>query len=198
MLGQCSIPWVSGHPEVDDIHLESIMGHFHACTTSMDNLTDTLLACCRGYSDHWQRKRWYCLHGCTTSPLTSSQPNGRCVMLLESQSARNNAQQRTLDSMSIQTLHLCCKGCDMMCWCSMLQKFSVACAGGARSSLSSRIGIVHTMQVQDAAANQVPHLLVVPCLFLTLMLGPAGLLSYFLLRTLAGLIRRSEKTVKRE
>ena len=54
------------------------------------------------------------------------------------------------------------------------------------------------MQVQNAAANQVPHLLVVPCLFLTLMLGPAGLLSYFLLRTLTGLFRRSERTVKRE
>ena len=35
-----------------------------------------------------------------------------------------------------------------------------------------------TMQVQDATASQVPHLLVIPCLLLTLMLGPAGLLSY--------------------
>ena len=55
-----------------------------------------------------------------------------------------------------------------------------------------------TMQVQDATASQVPHLLVIPCLLLTLMLGPAGLLSYFLLRTLIGLIRRSDKTVKSE
>ncbi|CAK0736520.1 hypothetical protein CVIRNUC_000759 [Coccomyxa viridis] len=53
-------------------------------------------------------------------------------------------------------------------------------------------------QVQDATASQVPHLLVIPCLLLTLMLGPAGLLSYFLLRTLIGLIRRSDKTVKSE
>ena len=59
-------------------------------------------------------------------------------------------------------------------------------------------GLLCAMQVQDAAASQVPHLLVIPCLFLTLMLGPAGLLSYFLLRTLIGLIRRSDKTVKRE
>ena len=54
------------------------------------------------------------------------------------------------------------------------------------------------MQVQDAVASQVPRLLVIPCLFLTLMLGPVGLLSYLLLRTLIGLIRRSDKTIKCE
>lgn len=54
------------------------------------------------------------------------------------------------------------------------------------------------LQVQDAAATHVPHLLVIPCLFMTLMLGPAGLCSYFLLRTVVGLVRRNEKSVKRE
>lgn len=32
--------------------------------------------------------------------------------------------------------------------------------------------------VQDSIAHQVPHLLVVPCLFLTLMAGPVGWLLY--------------------
>lgn len=37
-------------------------------------------------------------------------------------------------------------------------------------------------EVRDSARAGVPHLLVIPCLFLTLMLGPVGLLTYFLLR----------------
>eukprot|EP00884_Botryococcus_braunii_P014052 jgi/Botrbrau1/22648/Bobra.176_1s0070.1 len=36
----------------------------------------------------------------------------------------------------------------------------------------------------DAQARGVPHLLVLPCLFATLMLGPSGLLLYFLIRPL--------------
>lgn len=36
--------------------------------------------------------------------------------------------------------------------------------------------------VRDASRLGIFHLLVVPCLFLTLMLGPVGLLAYFLLR----------------
>ena len=43
-------------------------------------------------------------------------------------------------------------------------------------------------EVRDAQANRVPHLLVVPCLLLTFMLGPAGLLLYLVLR--AALRRR--------
>ena len=54
------------------------------------------------------------------------------------------------------------------------------------------------LQVQDAAANHVPHVLVIPCLFVTLMLGPAGLMSYFVVRTLVGLIRRNERSIKNE
>lgn len=36
---------------------------------------------------------------------------------------------------------------------------------------------------RDARAKSVPHLAILPCLFLTLMLGPVGLLTYLALRT---------------
>ncbi len=36
---------------------------------------------------------------------------------------------------------------------------------------------------RDAQHHGVPHLLVVPCLLLTFMLGPIGLLAYFAIRT---------------
>lgn len=38
-------------------------------------------------------------------------------------------------------------------------------------------------ETRDAARTGVPHLLVVPCLFLTFMLGPIGLLVYLAVRT---------------
>ena len=38
-------------------------------------------------------------------------------------------------------------------------------------------------EVRDAQRHGIPHLLVVPCLLLTFMLGPIGLLSYLALRT---------------
>ena len=41
---------------------------------------------------------------------------------------------------------------------------------------------VGAWEVRDARRRNVPHLLVVPCLALTLMLGPAGLMSYLMLR----------------
>lgn len=41
---------------------------------------------------------------------------------------------------------------------------------------------VGAWQVRDAGRRGVPHLAVLPCLLLTLMLGPAGLLCYLLLR----------------
>ncbi|MCZ7683037.1 MAG: ABA4-like family protein [Sandaracinaceae bacterium] len=41
---------------------------------------------------------------------------------------------------------------------------------------------VGAWEVRDAARRGVPHLLVVPCLVLTLMLGPLGLLAYLALR----------------
>lgn len=37
-------------------------------------------------------------------------------------------------------------------------------------------------EVRDSQALGIPHLLVVPCLVLTFLAGPAGLLAYFLLR----------------
>ena len=41
---------------------------------------------------------------------------------------------------------------------------------------------VGAWEVRDAGRRGVSHLLVVPCLFLTLMLGPIGLMSYLLIR----------------
>jgi len=37
-------------------------------------------------------------------------------------------------------------------------------------------------EVRDARRHEVPHLLVVPCLLMTFMLGPIGLLTYFAVR----------------
>jgi hypothetical protein len=37
-------------------------------------------------------------------------------------------------------------------------------------------------QVRDAQRLEVPHLLVVPCLALTFVVGPLGLLAYFIVR----------------
>jgi hypothetical protein len=39
-----------------------------------------------------------------------------------------------------------------------------------------------TWEVRDAQTRGVPHLLVVPCLFLTLMFGPTGWLAYVIVR----------------
>ncbi|MCA9671078.1 MAG: DUF4281 domain-containing protein [Myxococcales bacterium] len=41
---------------------------------------------------------------------------------------------------------------------------------------------VGAWQVRDAQRRELPHLLLLPCLALTLMLGPLGLVSYLLLR----------------
>jgi len=38
-------------------------------------------------------------------------------------------------------------------------------------------------EVRDAQRNQIPHLVVIPCLVMTFMLGPIGLLFYFAIRT---------------
>ncbi len=40
-------------------------------------------------------------------------------------------------------------------------------------------------EVRDAQRHQIHHLLVVPCLVLTFMLGPIGLLSYVAVRSMA-------------
>jgi hypothetical protein len=38
-------------------------------------------------------------------------------------------------------------------------------------------------EVRDAQRNQIPRLVVIPCLLMTFMLGPIGLLFYFAIRT---------------
>ena len=49
--------------------------------------------------------------------------------------------------------------------------------------------LIGTWEARDAAARGVPHLLLVPCLFLTLMFGPAGWLLYLGVRRLRGRAR---------
>ena len=43
---------------------------------------------------------------------------------------------------------------------------------------------VGSWQVRDATRRRVPHVLVIPCLIMTFMLGPMGLLTYWGLRSL--------------
>lgn len=50
---------------------------------------------------------------------------------------------------------------------------------------------VGSWEVSDARKHGVPHLLVVPCLFLTFMAGPAGLVVYLLVRTGTNWFRKS-------
>lgn len=38
-------------------------------------------------------------------------------------------------------------------------------------------------ETRDASRNQIPHLVVIPCLVMTFMLGPIGLLFYLAIRT---------------
>jgi Domain of unknown function (DUF4281) len=42
---------------------------------------------------------------------------------------------------------------------------------------------IGSWEVEDAAARGVPHWLVIPCLALTFLFGPIGLLLYFIIRT---------------
>lgn len=44
---------------------------------------------------------------------------------------------------------------------------------------------IGSWQVRDAQRSGVRHWFVVPCLFLTLMLGPVGLVTYLTIRTIA-------------
>lgn len=43
---------------------------------------------------------------------------------------------------------------------------------------------IGSWEAEDAAERGVPHWLLIPCLFLTLMVGPVGLLLYWIVRTL--------------
>jgi hypothetical protein len=42
---------------------------------------------------------------------------------------------------------------------------------------------IGSWQVRDAANFRIPHLAVIPCLILTFLFGPAGLLLYFVIRS---------------
>ena len=42
---------------------------------------------------------------------------------------------------------------------------------------------VGAWEVRDSQQHQIPHLVVIPCLIMTFMLGPIGLLFYFAIRT---------------
>jgi hypothetical protein len=41
---------------------------------------------------------------------------------------------------------------------------------------------IGSWEVRDAGRHGVPHVLVIPCLLMTFLLGPIGLLAYFLVR----------------
>ena len=43
---------------------------------------------------------------------------------------------------------------------------------------------IGSWEVRDAARRGVPHVLVIPCLIMTFMLGPMGLLAYWAVRSL--------------
>jgi len=49
-------------------------------------------------------------------------------------------------------------------------------------------------QVQDSITRNMPHLLLVPCLALTFLMGPVGLLTYFLVRTIASAVRSKDRS----
>jgi hypothetical protein len=64
---------------------------------------------------------------------------------------------------------------------------------GFQSPQTALLGWVHYLafdlfvgawEVHDSQANNISHWFVIPCLFLTFMAGPIGLLLYFILRTI--------------
>ena len=58
----------------------------------------------------------------------------------------------------------------------------VYCALERISTDTFRLNRLCLLQVVDAHKRGIPHLYVVPCLLLTFMFGPTGLLAYFLAR----------------
>ncbi len=48
---------------------------------------------------------------------------------------------------------------------------------------------VGSWEVEDAGRRGLSHLWVVPCLILTLMVGPVGLIAYFIVRTMAAKVK---------
>jgi hypothetical protein len=69
-------------------------------------------------------------------------------------------------------------------------KFSASPCASAPRSWPGRLHylafdlLIGTWEARDARERQLPHLLLVPCLFLTLMFGPLGWLTYMGVRTL--------------
>ena len=51
---------------------------------------------------------------------------------------------------------------------------------------------VGAWEVKDAQEQGVHHLLVIPCLFATLMFGPGGLLLYWIIRLVVPLFKKAE------
>lgn len=51
---------------------------------------------------------------------------------------------------------------------------------------------IGSWEVQDSQKHHIPHWLVVPCLIFTFLLGPIGLLLYFLLRKAYPYLSKSE------
>ncbi len=54
---------------------------------------------------------------------------------------------------------------------------------------------VGSWEVSDARKRGVNHLLVIPCLIATFLAGPAGLVLYLLVRTIAGAVSRNPPAV---
>lgn len=48
-------------------------------------------------------------------------------------------------------------------------------------------------EVRDSIENELAHWIVVPCLVLTFLFGPIGLLSYFGVRTIGQRLRNTKK-----
>ena len=55
---------------------------------------------------------------------------------------------------------------------------------------------VGAWEVRDAQRQGIHHLLVIPCLFATLMAGPAGLALYWLVRVVVTLIKRRQHQIE--
>lgn len=51
---------------------------------------------------------------------------------------------------------------------------------------------VGAWEVRDAQKKEIHHLLVIPCLFVTFMAGPAGLVLYWVLKAAYRLVRGSQ------
>ena len=58
-----------------------------------------------------------------------------------------------------------------------------SCCWPAGSTTSPSISSSAGWEIRDSQRHRIPHLLMIPCLVMTFMLGPIGLLFYFAIRT---------------